>query len=76
MWYRSAKETDEYTPTDRELVPTKLADAVWDLIAKYKANIPNFPQSETCDLLIVDRSIDQVKNISLHYEPFLLYLTF
>ncbi|XP_015950851.1 protein transport Sec1a-like [Arachis duranensis] len=58
--YRSVKATDDYTPTDRDLVPTKLADAVWDLITKYKTTIPNFPQSETCDLIIVDRSIDQI----------------
>ncbi|AES87273.2 Sec1-family transporter [Medicago truncatula] len=61
VWYRSAKESDESEPTaGRELVPTKLADAVWDMVSKYKSTIPNFPQSETCDLIIVDRSIDQV----------------
>lgn len=77
MWYRSAKESDVSTPTaGRDLIPTKLADAVWDMVSKYKTTIPNFPQNATCDLLIVDRSIDQVKNISLHYESFILYLTF
>ncbi|XP_061371053.1 protein transport Sec1a-like [Gastrolobium bilobum] len=60
VWYRAAKESDESTPTGRELVPTKLAEAVWDMVSKYKSTIPNFPQSETCDLLIVDRSIDQI----------------
>ncbi|XP_073225762.1 protein transport Sec1a-like isoform X2 [Cicer arietinum] len=61
VWYRAAKDSDESTPTpNRELVPTKLADAVWDMVSKYKSTIPNFPQSETCDLLIVDRSIDQI----------------
>lgn len=77
MWYRSAKESDESDPTARrELVPTKLADAVYEMVSKYKSTIPNFPQSETCDLIIVDRSIDQVKNISLHCESFMLYLAF
>lgn len=64
MWYRAAKDSDESTPiATRELVPNKLADAVWDMVSKYKSTIPGFPQSETCDLLIIDRSIDQVKNI-------------
>jgi len=43
------------------------------MVSKYKSTIPNFPRSETCDLIIVDRSIDQVKNISLHCELFMLY---
>ncbi|GAU38610.1 hypothetical protein TSUD_266500, partial [Trifolium subterraneum] len=62
VWYRSAKESeDESTPTaTRELVPTKLADAVWDMVSKYKSTIPKFPQSETCDLIIIDRTIDQI----------------
>ncbi|KAJ1413631.1 Sec1-like, domain 2 [Sesbania bispinosa] len=61
IWYRAAKESDGSTPTaSRALVPTKLADAVWELVSKYKSTIPNFPQNETCDLLIVDRSIDQI----------------
>lgn len=65
MWYRAAKESDESTPEAiRELVPTKLAHAVWDMVSKYKTTIPKFPQTETCDLLIIDRSVDQVKNIS------------
>jgi syntaxin-binding protein 1 len=44
------------------LVPSKLAAAIWDCISKYKA-IPNFPQTETCELLIVDRSVDQIAPI-------------
>lgn len=50
--------------TFRDLIPTKVAAAVYDCITKYKKSIPNFPQSETCELLILDRSIDQVCNIS------------
>ncbi|XP_057455345.1 protein transport Sec1a-like isoform X2 [Lotus japonicus] len=61
VWHRAAKESDESTPTaSRELIPTKLASAVWDMVSKYKSTIPNFPQNETCDLLIIDRSIDQI----------------
>ncbi|XP_020218479.1 protein transport Sec1a isoform X2 [Cajanus cajan] len=61
VWYRAAKESDESTATAiRESVPTKLADAVWDMVSKYKSTIPSFPQTETCDMLIVDRSVDQI----------------
>ncbi|ANM57905.1 secretory 1A [Arabidopsis thaliana] len=55
--YRAAKST-----ASRDLVPSKLAAAIWDCISKYKA-IPNFPQTETCELLIVDRSVDQIAPI-------------
>ncbi|KAI4356804.1 hypothetical protein L6164_000792 [Bauhinia variegata] len=56
--YRAAKESDETTP--RDFVSSKLANAVWDIVSQYKSTIPNFPQSETCDLLILDRSVDQI----------------
>ena len=72
----ASKESDDYTPTARELVPTKLANAVWDLVSKYKSTIPNFPQNETCDLLIVDRSIDQVKNIFFTAKLSIYIITF
>ncbi|KAG9445398.1 hypothetical protein H6P81_016738 [Aristolochia fimbriata] len=59
--YRAAKSLDASTMTTfRDLVPTKLAAAVWNILLKYKQSIPNFPQTETCELLIVDRSIDQI----------------
>lgn len=59
--YRSAKALDESTEaTPSDLVATKLAATVWDIISKYKSSIPNFPQKETCDLLILDRSVDLV----------------
>ncbi|KAH7832846.1 hypothetical protein Vadar_000567 [Vaccinium darrowii] len=59
--YRAAKSLDMNTMTTfRDLIPTKLAAGVWNCLAKYKANLPNFPQTETCELLIVDRSIDQI----------------
>ena len=77
VWYRAAKDSDESTATAvRELVPTKLANAVWDMVSKYKSTIPGFPQNETCDMLIVDRSVDQVvKNVSSLYECLLLQLS-
>ncbi|BAU00483.1 SNARE-interacting protein KEULE-like isoform X1 [Vigna umbellata] len=59
--FRAAKSLDATTMTTfRDLIPTKLAAGVWDCLMKYKKSIPNFPQTETCDLLILDRSIDQI----------------
>ncbi|KAJ9539474.1 hypothetical protein OSB04_032207 [Centaurea solstitialis] len=62
------KETDEAniatgTPTFRDAIPKKVALAVWEYITSYKTTIPNYPQIETCDLLIVDRSVDLVAPI-------------
>lgn len=59
--YQAAKGFDKPTGTTlRDLVPTKLAAAIWNSISTYKTSIPNFPQTETCDLLILDRSVDQI----------------
>ncbi|KAJ9188444.1 hypothetical protein P3X46_003803 [Hevea brasiliensis] len=57
--YRAAKASDASEVTFRDTVPTKLAAAVWNSLSKYKS-IPNFPQTETCELLILDRSVDQI----------------
>ncbi|KAF5729904.1 Sec1/munc18-like (SM) proteins superfamily isoform 2 [Tripterygium wilfordii] len=48
--------------TFRDLIPTKLAAGVWNCLMQYK-KIPDFPQTETCDLLILDRSVDQIAPI-------------
>jgi syntaxin-binding protein 1 len=62
--YRVARTIDASTLTTlRDLVPTKLAASVWNCLARYKSTIPEFPQTETCELLIVDRSIDQISPI-------------
>lgn len=59
--YPAAKSLDPTTMTTfRDLIPTKLAANVWNCLMKYKASLPNYPQTETCELLILDRSIDQV----------------
>ncbi|WZZ41308.1 hypothetical protein YC2023_037567 [Brassica napus] len=59
--YRGAKGLDATTMTTyRELIPTKLAASVWNCLTKYKQTIEDFPQTETCELLILDRSIDQI----------------
>ncbi|RAL44454.1 hypothetical protein DM860_011731 [Cuscuta australis] len=62
--YRAIKSIDPTTMTTfRDLIPTKLAAAVWNCLMKYKSTLPHFPQTETCELLIVDRSVDQVAPI-------------
>ncbi|AAF79632.1 F5O11.8 [Arabidopsis thaliana] len=59
--YRAAKSLDASTMTTlRDLIPTKLAAGIWNCLAKHKQSIENFPQTETCELLILDRSIDQI----------------
>lgn len=61
--YRAAKSLDATTMTTfRDLIPTKLAAGVWDCIMKYKS-LPGFPKTETCELLILDRSVDQIAPI-------------
>ncbi|KAK4848659.1 hypothetical protein QYF36_015782 [Acer negundo] len=57
--YRSARASDPSLTTFRDSIPEKLATAIWDTVVKYKS-IPNFPQTETCELLILDRSVDQI----------------
>ncbi|KAI5564359.1 hypothetical protein BDE02_14G054900 [Populus trichocarpa] len=57
--YHAAKATDDSTETFRDSIPAKLAAGVFNNLLKYKC-IPNFPQTETCELLILDRSIDQI----------------
>lgn len=56
--YRAAKYPD--TASSCDLVPSKFASAVWECLKNYKSSIPNFPQKETCELLILDRSVDQI----------------
>lgn len=59
--YRAAKSLDPTTVTTyRDLLPTKLAAYIWNNLTKYKTTIANFPQTETCELLVVDRSVDQI----------------
>ncbi|KHN04763.1 SNARE-interacting protein KEULE [Glycine soja] len=59
--FRAAKSLDATTMTTfHDLIPTKLAAGVWDCLMKYKKTVPNFPQTESCELLIIDRTIDQI----------------
>ncbi|GLT78337.1 hypothetical protein SLA2020_498760 [Shorea laevis] len=59
--YRAAKSLDPMTMTTfHDLIPTKLAAGVWNCLTKYKQTIKSFPERETCELLILDRSIDQI----------------
>ncbi|GMP48874.1 hypothetical protein CsSME_00016069 [Camellia sinensis var. sinensis] len=59
--YHVAKSLDPTTLTTlRDRIPTKLVAGVWNCLVKYKADLLNFPQTKTCELLIVDRSVDQI----------------
>ncbi|KAL5097055.1 hypothetical protein RYX36_001382 [Vicia faba] len=59
--FHAARSLDANTMTTlHDLIPTKLVAGVWDSLMKYKKSIPNFPQTETCELLIIDRTIDQI----------------
>ncbi|XP_025015454.1 SNARE-interacting protein KEULE isoform X2 [Ricinus communis] len=59
--YRAAKFLDAATVTPfHDLIPTKLAARVWDRLIHYKRKLKNFPQTETCEMLILDRSVDQI----------------
>ncbi|PON67178.1 Sec1-like protein [Trema orientale] len=60
--YRAAKSLDATKMTTfHDLIPTKLAAGVWDCLMKYKQTIPDkLPETETCELLILDRSVDQI----------------
>ncbi|KAK4365315.1 hypothetical protein RND71_016673 [Anisodus tanguticus] len=44
----------------RHLIRKKLAAGVWNSLNKYKSTLPDFPQTETCELLIVDRSVERI----------------
>lgn len=70
--YRAPKE-DVSTTTKFDMVPKWLATAVWDIVSKYKSTIPEFPQKETCELLIVDRPIDQVLKHTLNAKTLIHY---
>lgn len=77
MRYRAAKSLDPTTMTTfRDLIPTKLAAGVWNSLTKYKSTLPHFPQTETCELLIVDRSVDQVQLCFLYSPGSLVYFLF
>lgn len=64
MRYHAAKSSSSSDASSvaalHDLVPTRLAAEVWNCISKYRSTIPEYPQKETCELLIVDRTIDQV----------------
>lgn len=66
--YRKAR-TEGGAVSGRDLVPTQLASALWDRIFRLKQALPGFPSTETCDLLIVDRSIDPVREQNVTNQP-------
>ncbi|MCL7042568.1 hypothetical protein MKW94_026480 [Papaver nudicaule] len=61
--YRAAKIDASTVTTMRDLVPTKLAAAVWNQLTDYKNSLKHFPQTETCELLILDRSVDPISPV-------------
>eukprot|EP00897_Mesotaenium_endlicherianum_P003554 jgi/Mesen1/3226/ME000187S02389 len=64
--YRAARSSGAATAQGaraRDLVSTKVASALWDRIMKYRQGLPNYPARDSCDLLIVDRSVDVVAPI-------------
>lgn len=72
--FRAARSLDVTTmTTSRDLIPTKLAARIWDSLTQYKQKIENFPQTETCELLILDRSIDQVFKCTLLINSLLAF---
>ena len=62
MRYKAAKASSPAGSTQRmrEMVPMKLAAALWDRLGKYKDALPGFPATDSCDLIILDRSVDPV----------------
>ncbi|MFS7942578.1 putative sec1-like protein [Helianthus anomalus] len=58
--YRVKGTSGSAETTFRDLVPQKLASAICEHINTYKTTIPKFPPTQTCELLIVDRSVDLV----------------
>uniref|UniRef100_M8BJP4 Protein transport Sec1a n=1 Tax=Aegilops tauschii TaxID=37682 RepID=M8BJP4_AEGTA len=58
--YRAPKSANPSTAPKFDMVPKWLANATWEIVSKYKSTIPEFPQKETCELLILDRPIDQI----------------
>ncbi|KAL6572192.1 hypothetical protein OROMI_013150 [Orobanche minor] len=60
--YRAANRTMDTTFCD--LIPTKLAARIWDSLTHYRSTISDFPRTETCELLILDGSVDQVPDIT------------
>ena len=67
MRYRAPKSADPSTTPKFDMVPKWLATAVWEIVSKYKSTIPEFPQNETCELLVLDRPIDQVLKCNLRF---------
>ncbi|KAI4380872.1 hypothetical protein MLD38_007011 [Melastoma candidum] len=58
VWYNANKAKDEVSMNG--LIASKLASFISAAIRHYQSNIPNFPKKETCDLLIVDRSVNLI----------------
>ncbi len=63
MRYHAPKSTLGNTTTStitHDPITAKLANALWEQLMRYKVSTLEFPHMETCELIIVDRSIDLV----------------
>ncbi len=63
MRYHAPKSTLGNTTTSTITdvpITAKLANALWEQLMRYKVSTLEFPHMETCELIIVDRSIDLV----------------
>ncbi|CAK9199148.1 unnamed protein product, partial [Sphagnum troendelagicum] len=61
--YHAPKSTLGNTTTStitHDPITAKLANALWEQLMRYKGSTLEFPHMETCELIIVDRSIDLV----------------
>ncbi|XP_024521880.1 SNARE-interacting protein KEULE [Selaginella moellendorffii] len=56
----NAQSSEDELPAARNLLSAKVAAVLSERLAKYKSALADFPKSETCDLLILDRSVDTV----------------
>ncbi|KAL3680564.1 hypothetical protein R1sor_023520 [Riccia sorocarpa] len=57
--YRATPAEANPATSGRDAAPLKLAEALSDKIKKYKG-LPQYPQSESCDLIILTRAVDPV----------------
>jgi len=58
--FRAGKSSANEAAAMREMLAGRLAGQLAQRIQALQTRLPDFPQSETCDLLILDRSVDAI----------------
>lgn len=58
--FRAGRSSSDESAAMRELLAGRLAGQLSQRLIALAARLPDFPASETCDLLILDRSVDPV----------------